>query len=318
MTLSTSAVAVCCCSDSLKSSVLSRSSRSSRVFSMAMTAWAANCFSSVICFSEKRPLLLPEDHDVADHALVLEQRHGEKATRAPEIDQRPAVGFALAIGIRLEEIGDFDDRFALQQTRGRCARAVFQRLAAAVFVIGGRQPARGGGMEQLTVKRVEHAEIGAAKLHRLAEHRVEDGNEIPGGAADHAQHFGCRGLLLERLRQLLCPCLHLVEQPHVADRDHGLIGEGLQQGDLLVAERMHFGAAKHDRSDALALAQHRHAQDACVHPSGATAPAAFGNSAPSSESTSCTWTGSSVDDRAPGDPVAVDSAISRRLIGIGP
>ena len=34
MTLSTSAVAVCCCSDS-------RSSLSSRVFSIAMTAWAA-------------------------------------------------------------------------------------------------------------------------------------------------------------------------------------------------------------------------------------------------------------------------------------
>ena len=34
ITLSTSAVAVCCCSDS-------RSSLSSRVFSMAMTAWAA-------------------------------------------------------------------------------------------------------------------------------------------------------------------------------------------------------------------------------------------------------------------------------------
>ena len=26
----------------------------------------------------------------------------------------------------------------------------------------------------------------------------------------------------------------------VADCDHGLIGEGLQQGDLLVAERVHF------------------------------------------------------------------------------
>ena len=34
MTLSTSAVAVCCCSDC-------RNSLSSRVFSMAMTAWAA-------------------------------------------------------------------------------------------------------------------------------------------------------------------------------------------------------------------------------------------------------------------------------------
>jgi hypothetical protein len=44
MTLSTSAVAVCCWSDS-------RSSFSNRVFSMAMTAWAAKFCTSPICFS---------------------------------------------------------------------------------------------------------------------------------------------------------------------------------------------------------------------------------------------------------------------------
>jgi hypothetical protein len=41
MTLSTSEVAVCCSSASDRSSVRWRSSLSSRVFSMAMTAWAA-------------------------------------------------------------------------------------------------------------------------------------------------------------------------------------------------------------------------------------------------------------------------------------
>jgi hypothetical protein len=46
MTLSTSAVAVCCCSDS-------RSSLSSRVFSIAMTAWSANVRSKMICLSVK-------------------------------------------------------------------------------------------------------------------------------------------------------------------------------------------------------------------------------------------------------------------------
>ena len=46
MTLSTSAVAVCCSSDS-------RSSLSSRVFSMAMTACAAKLVSSSICLSVK-------------------------------------------------------------------------------------------------------------------------------------------------------------------------------------------------------------------------------------------------------------------------
>ena len=41
MTFSTSEVAVCCSSASVRSSVRWRSSLSSRVFSMAMTAWAA-------------------------------------------------------------------------------------------------------------------------------------------------------------------------------------------------------------------------------------------------------------------------------------
>ena len=44
MTLSTSAVAVCCCSDS-------RSSLSRRVFSMAMTACLAKLLTSSICLS---------------------------------------------------------------------------------------------------------------------------------------------------------------------------------------------------------------------------------------------------------------------------
>jgi hypothetical protein len=43
-TFSTSAVAVCCCSGS-------RSSFSSRVFSMAMTAWLAKLVTSAICLS---------------------------------------------------------------------------------------------------------------------------------------------------------------------------------------------------------------------------------------------------------------------------
>ena len=57
MTLSTSAVAVCCCSDS-------RNSLSSRVFSMAMTAWAAK-------FCHQRDLLIGE----RTHLLAV---HGER------------------------------------------------------------------------------------------------------------------------------------------------------------------------------------------------------------------------------------------------
>ena len=43
---------------------------------------------------------------------------------------------------------------------------------------------------------------------------------------DHLQDVGRRGLPLQRL-------LRLVEQPHVLDGDHGLVGEGLQQLDVM-------------------------------------------------------------------------------------
>ena len=55
MTCNTSEVAVCCSSDSERSSVRSRSSLSSRVFSMAMMAWAAKVFSTATCLSESGP-----------------------------------------------------------------------------------------------------------------------------------------------------------------------------------------------------------------------------------------------------------------------
>jgi hypothetical protein len=51
MTPSTCDVAVCCSNASLRSSVRWRSSLSSRVFSIAMTAWAAKVVTSSICFS---------------------------------------------------------------------------------------------------------------------------------------------------------------------------------------------------------------------------------------------------------------------------
>ena len=50
-------------------------------------------------------------------------------------------------------------------------------------------------------------------------------------AADGLKHFGGRGLM--RGRGTLC----LVEQARVLDGDHGLVGEGLQQLDLVGCER---------------------------------------------------------------------------------
>ena len=63
-------------------------------------------------------------------------------------------------------------------------------------------------------------------------HRIEHGLQIERRAADDLQHVGGRGLLLQRFGQVARARLHLVEQPHVLDRDHGLVGEGLDEFDL--------------------------------------------------------------------------------------
>ena len=85
MTLSTSAVAVCCCSDSVSSRVRACSSSNSRVFSIAMTAWSAKLVTSSICLSVNGRTSCAIDDDDADQLVVLEHRddeHGAHAARS--------------------------------------------------------------------------------------------------------------------------------------------------------------------------------------------------------------------------------------------
>src|SRR5262249_39468450 len=69
-----------------------------------------------------------------------------------------------------------------------------------------------------------------------------------------------RRLLLQRLRKLARACLHLIEQPHVLDRDHRLVGEGCYQLDLLFGKGLYSLAPESDHADRHILPQERHAQ----------------------------------------------------------
>ena len=66
-------------------------------------------------------------------------------------------------------------------------------------------------------------------------------------AADDLQHVGGRGLLLQRL-------LRLVDLSCILDRDHRLVGEGLQQLDLLRRELARLFARDDNDADGLAIA----------------------------------------------------------------
>jgi hypothetical protein len=93
--------------------------------------------------------------------------------------------------------------------------------------------------------------IGLAKLAGALDNGVENRPDVGRRGGDHPEDVAATGLVGQSLRKVAGLGLHFLEQADIADRRSRLIGEGLQQGDLFVAERLHFGAAQHDRSNAL-------------------------------------------------------------------
>src|ERR1700716_3399830 len=102
--------------------------------------------------------------------------------------------------------------------------------------------------------------IGLAELAGTLDNGPENRPDIGRRGGDHLEDVAASSLISQRLREVTGLRLRLVEQADIAERDHRLIGESLQQGDLLVAERLHVGAAQHNRTDAFVFAQQRYAQ----------------------------------------------------------
>src|SRR5438552_8747791 len=111
-------------------------------------------------------------------------------------------------------------------------------------------------VNQVAVKPVHTTQEAIAESDRAFRDRIEYWLSVSGRAADHAEDPARRRLLLERLGQLYVGVskrailfLDLGEEPHVLDGDDGLVGEGLEEGDLPVREEPLFGAPDVDCSD---------------------------------------------------------------------
>jgi hypothetical protein len=94
----------------------------------------------------------------------------------------------------------------------------------------------------------------ANSLHNGVEHRLGVVERV----ADHSENVGSGSLLLERFAEFARPRLHLVEQPHVLDRDYRLVCEGGDKLDLFVGERLDLRLPQRNRAQRGALAQHGH------------------------------------------------------------
>ncbi len=69
-------------------------------------------------------------------------------------------------------------------------------------------------------------------------------------------------MLLERLGEIAIARIELVEKAHILDRDHGLVGEGLQQCNLRCGKRAGLGSSDCNPADDITLAQQRHGEHA--------------------------------------------------------
>src|SRR5262249_17015322 len=83
--------------------------------------------------------------------------------------------------------------------------------------------------------------------------RIEHGLEMERRAANDLEHVGCGALLLEGLTQL-------VKKSRVLDGDHSLVGEGFDQGELLIGERPNFGPPHRNHANEDTFATHRHTE----------------------------------------------------------
>jgi hypothetical protein len=79
-------------------------------------------------------------------------------------------------------------------------------------------------------------------------------------------NFRGRGLLLQRLGELAGARLHLLEQPHVLDRDHRLVGEDRNEIDLLLGEWINRSPAQEQCADGNSLAQEWNAEYGAIVP----------------------------------------------------
>jgi hypothetical protein len=134
--------------------------------------------------------------------------------------------------------------------------------------ISGGEVVVGREVKQLAVELEHGADACATQAHGTASDRVEDGLDVRGRGGDDAQDLARRGLLLERLGEVVVLGLELLEEPDVLDGDDRLVGEGLEQRDLASREwpRPSLGTSSPDgdSTDRRPALQHRHGKEAPV------------------------------------------------------
>ncbi len=203
----------------------------------------------------ERANLHPPQEDHADQLVLLQHgdgQHRSVAADPPRLDLLP-----LGVGQGVEDV----ERPALEGGPTDCGAASRpDHVPLPELAVRGGSPVLREEPEHLAVEPRDEGPLGPGQPGRVLDQGLEHRLQIERRAADHLEHFAGRGLLLQGEPQLGVPRLQLGEQADVLDRDHRLVGEGLEQRHLPLAEEASLGATEGDRADGRTLADQRHAE----------------------------------------------------------
>ena len=212
----------------------------------------------------KASALASQDDEASEQSILADERQGEQGAQPLPGQESPHLGRnQLRLVLDVSHVHRFPNDAGA--TDGALAEPD-RRLAQEVQLLGG-DLVRGPRVERANalVELVDDAAVAAGQLDGPAHDRRQHGVEIERGA-DRATHFTKRLEFAHRARQLARACLQLREQPRVLDGDHDLVGEGLEDRDLLVREEMHLGAAESHRADRHAFPDQRDTERGPVTP----------------------------------------------------
>jgi hypothetical protein len=194
----------------------------------------------------------PDDRDDADAHALPHHRHDQLGPIAQGVaEQATVLGHRWLLphvrevqgGAALDCLADCPRR--LGETPWVNTPELLQRLLVHAVL--------GNHAHKVAIELIHPAVDAVAQAHAALGDGVEHRLHVSLRLTDHAQDLARGRLLAQRLCQIAIALSQLREEPHILDGDDGLIGEGLQEGDLPLAERPDLGAPDGDRSDGNAL-----------------------------------------------------------------
>ena len=106
--------------------------------------------------------------------------------------------------------------------------------------------------------------VGIAQACCRCGERIQHPLQVERRAADHLEHVGGGGLLLQRLAQIVGAPTELVKQPRVLDGNYRLVGKSCHQLDLFLRKWLGHISPHEDHPRDLALAQERNTKGGAV------------------------------------------------------